>query len=458
MRFKWTLTKRIWLSFALLILLIGFILSLVYPFLIKSALREDSFDTIEYVQRTLYLGKGNYGFGGQSKDELTRQYAAKAVGNVVVNANFTQVDGNLIRQRAVYNKMVRQMMNQKTASRRYEMDYHGATLYYVISKIYTNIDSGYYISYMWDTYPNELMRKLWLRMIYILIVVGILSLFTAFWLARYLKRPLDILGNRFEEISRMNWEKPFEWKGDEEFERLSAQFEKMRLNLIKYDRSQKNFIQQASHELKTPIMVIHSYAQAIKDKIYPKGGLNESVDVIIDEADQMERRVKKMLYFTRYDSLKDRKTIRRLTRFGNLASEIRKRLSVQRRSIVIHISGEDIPVYGDREQLGTILENLVENGLRYANNNLWMRAEQAGGKTILSVENDGPMISADEQRTIFRPFEKGKKGQFGLGLAIVERIVKAHNGTVRAENRSDRVAFVITLPLPKKELDRRRDT
>lgn len=449
-RFKWTLTKRIWLSFALLIFLIGIIMSLVYPFMIKSALREDSYDTIEYVQSTLYQGQGNYGLG-DSTAELNAQRSAKAVGNVFVDGNYHQVDGNLIKQTAIYKPMVHDMTRQKSVSKRYELEYQGATLYYVISKVYTNLGNGYFVSYMWDTYPNELMQKLWTRMIYIFITVSILSLFIAFWLARYLKRPLDILGRRFEEISRLHWEKPFEWRGDEEFERLSAQFEKMRRNLIKYDQSQKVFLQQASHELKTPIMVVHSYAQSVKDRIYPKGDLDDSIDVIIHEAEQMEERVKKLLYFTRYDSLNDRKLKYQLIRFGDLALFIRERLIAQRQDISIHIEGEETIIWGDREQLQTVLENLVENGLRYARKQLKMIAEQKKRWNIITIENDGNQIPDDEKAAMFEPFEKGSKGQFGLGLAIVRRIVRAHSGEIRAENRRNGVAFVISLPAPPEE-------
>ncbi|TGA99172.1 HAMP domain-containing histidine kinase [Sporolactobacillus shoreae] len=450
-RFRWTLTKRIWLSFALLIFLIGVIMSLVYPFMIKNALREDSYDTIEYVQSTLYQGKGNYGFGDSSMTEVNHQVAAKAVGNLFVDSNYHQAEGNLIKQAAIYKPMVHNMASQKAASKRYELEYQGATLYYVISKVYTNLGSGYFVSYMWDTYPNELMNKLWTRMIYIFIMVGILSLFIAFWLARYLKRPLDILGRRFEEISRLNWEKPFEWKGDEEFERLSSQFEKMRLNLIKYDHAQKVFLQQASHELKTPIMVVHSYAQSVKDHIYPKGDLDNSIDVIIHEAEQMEKRVKKLLYFTRYDSLNDQKLKYQLIRFGDLARLIRERLIAQRQDIAIHIEGEETILWGDREQLQTVFENLVENGLRYAQSKLWMFAEQKARKSVITITNDGNPIPEEEKEAMFEPFEKGTKGQFGLGLAIVRRIVRAHRGEIKAENRQNGVAFVVSLPSPPEE-------
>ncbi|GGL42923.1 sensor histidine kinase [Sporolactobacillus putidus] len=450
--FKWTLTRRIWLSFALLVSIIGIIMTVVYPYSIQSALKEDSFETIEQeqLQNVLHQDSGNYGVDNSGSGFLDRQQAVKAVGNLLIDSNYRQILGNPI-PASVFNEMKARIRRQKAGSQRYELVYHGSTLYYVVRRVNANLETGYLISYMWNTYTNELMHKLWARLIFIFILTGILGLFIAFWLARYLKRPLDILGSRFEEISRLNWEKPFEWKGDYEFERLSSQFEKMRLNLMKYDESQKVFLQQASHELKTPIMVVHSYAQSVKDGIYPKGDLMDSMDVIIHESEQMEKRVRKLLYFTRFDSLRSQKFHFTRMTFGEIALFIQKRLMTQRPDIKIHVQGEETAVWGDKEQWQTVFENLVENGLRYAEQNIWMIAEERNGETILIVKNDGRPIPENKMEAMFEPFEKGEGGQFGLGLAIVNRIVLHHQGRIKVENSGDGVAFIISVPAPPRE-------
>lgn len=452
-RLKWTLTKRIWLSFAFLIFLMGLIMAVVYPFLIKSALSEDAFATIESVQRNGYQFPGDYSFGN-AKDGALRQQDEKVVGNLQVDQNNQLVYGNPIAP-SIYREMLQKAKHQNSESGHYTVQYKGATLYYVIKRIDDNSGNGYYISFMWDTYPNTLMHMLWWRMIFIFIMVGILSLVIAFWLARYLKRPLDILGRRFEEIARMNWEKPFEWKGDEEFERLSSQFEKMRLNLINYDHAQKVFLQQASHELKTPIMVVQSYAQSVKDGIFPRGTINDSMDVIIHESEQMEKRVRKLIYFTRFDSLRNQQMKLTEVVFGTLADRIKQRFITQRPDIKIQVSGESVRLWADLEQMQVVLENLVENGLRYAKQNLWLAAEQRNGMTTITIKNDGQQIPNSEKQALFEPFKKGKKGQFGLGLAIVKRIISAHQGKIEINNLDNGVAFVIRIP--KKPDQRRND-
>ncbi len=152
---------------------------------------------------------------------------------------------------------------------------------------------------MWDTYRDQMVNRLWERLIYILLLTSGLSLLPAIWLKHYLRQPLIVLGNHLDQIANRDWQEPLKWKGDEDFQRLSDQFEKMRQNLNIYDRAQKTFIQHASHELKTPIMVIKSYAHSVKDGILPKENMEKTMDVIIEEANRMERRVIDMLYYTK---------------------------------------------------------------------------------------------------------------------------------------------------------------
>ncbi|MCQ2008754.1 HAMP domain-containing histidine kinase [Sporolactobacillus sp. STSJ-5] len=446
--FKMTLTKRIWLSFAFLECVIGLIILSVYPYTIQNTLKENTFRTIEVQQLLNFQGiVGGYGVDNPGTS-IHNYDSTRSVWTVLVNKKFQTLVGILPSDGSILKQMKGQIRHQKSVLARYELKQNDSTFYIVVRRS----SDSYLISYMRDTYNNELRNNLWSRLIFTFAMASILSLFLAFWLARYIKRPLDILGRRFKEISRLNWEKPFEWKGDVEYERLSAQFEEMRLNLIKYDQSQKVFLQQASHELKTPIMIVQSYAQSVKDGIYPNGGLNDSMDIIIKESQQMEKRVRKLLYFTRFDSLGDKQMRYSLIRFGDLADLVRERFITQRADIEIHVGGEDTLIYADQEQMQTVLENLVENALRYAKNNIWIDADGSSRyRSLINVKNDGPEIPEHERKAMFQPFQKGEKGQFGLGLAIVKRIIHNHHGVIHVANTEDGVVFEMTLPAPPKE-------
>lgn len=451
MTMRWSLSKRIWLSFISLIVIVGLIVGIVYPFSLEQALKDDSFQLIEqeqlrYVVPNLseYLSPPDADIGRF----IASQQAERSVGHLLFYQDLQGMKGDPLPV-SVYRKMVERAKSQEKTVGEYEVDYQGATLYYVVRKIKTEPSGMYLISYMWDTHTKQMVKKLWWKLIYVFLLAGAAALALAAWLSRYLKAPLRALGDRFEEIARLNWKKPFEWNSDDEFRQLSDQFEHMRRNLMRYDESQKQFLQRASHELKTPIMVIQSYAQSVKDGIYPADQLDETMDIIMEEAARMEKRVKKLLYFTRVDSLPEEKPDRNNVRFGDLAKIVKERMAGGRPEVAIDIEGADVPIYVDEEQWLIVLENLVENALRYAKQSIRLKAESAGNEVRLSVENDGEPIPEDEIDLLFEPFSKGKKGQFGLGLAIVKRIVERHGGVIRAQNTAGGVAFEIRLPSEK---------
>ncbi|MFA8439094.1 sensor histidine kinase [Pueribacillus sp. YX66] len=445
---KSNLTGRIWLSFIALIFLLGILIAVIYPLSIQGTLTEETYQIILQEQKRIMnpLSDDAIPYRGNT-DFIERREAARSVGHALIINQEGTYRGDPI-PNDVFNKMAKNAYSQSHELVRYNLKYEEATLFYVIRKIEHANGPAYLISYMWDTYRNQMIQHLWNRLLIILMIAGIVSLFPAILLTRYLRAPLVELGKRFEQIAKRNWKEPFKWEGEKEFETLSNQFELMRQNLISYDEGQKTFIQQASHELKTPIMIITSYAQSVKDGVMPKENIHETMDVILQEASRMEKRIGDMLYFSKLDALKDEQSLleHTLIRFGTLASEIEERFRFQRDDVTIHIRGEDVQFYGDREQFESILDNLVQNAIRYAKDTIILEATESNNETTMTVFNNGPEITDDEQRYMFEPFQKGTEGKFGLGLAIVKRIAVLHGGTVHVENKEHGVAFYVTIP------------
>ncbi|WP_026672506.1 sensor histidine kinase [Alkalihalobacterium bogoriense] len=439
------LTQRIWLSFISLIVLVGLSIIIIYPISIKGTLTDETYRIIEYEQARYHMTRD---FTEDPPDSdlnfVERREAIRSVFHLYIINNFGTLQENIPQE--VLAEMTANARDQEQTSGRYELTYGGATLFYVVTKVKATDTEMFAISYMWDTYRDQMVNRLWERLVYILLLTSVLSLLPAIYLKHYLRHPLIILGNHFEQIAKRNWQEPFKWEGDEDFQKLSDQFEKMRQNLMRYDRAQKTFIQHASHELKTPIMVIKSYAQSVKDGILPKENIESTMNVIMEESNRMEQRVKDMIYYTKLDSLKDEKANHENITFGEIAFHIEERFRMQREEIRFIIEGADIRFKGDYEQLQVMLENFVENALRYAESRIWIRAEVKDKDVHISVENDGDHIAESELATIFAPFHKGNKGQFGLGLAIVKRIAELHFGYTFAQNTDDGVKFTVCIP------------
>lgn len=439
------LTQRIWLSFSLLILLVGSIIAVVYPLSIQGAIKEQSYQIIEFQQsqklRNAPPDGNQYASPGSGADLIKKRDAARSVEHFLLARSRQNIDGH-----PVVKKMAHDAFAQKENTGRYSFTFQGITFFYVIRKVTVSQQKAYLVSYMLDTYQNELISTLWKRLLWILLFAGLLGLAIALWLARYLRKPLILLGNHFEEISKRNWDTPFEWHKDDEFGSLSDQFEQMRQNLVRYDRSQKTFIQHASHELKTPIMTIHSYAQSVKDGVMPKKDLPETMDVIIGESQRMDQRVKELIYYTKLDAMKDETPHRDQVKFGSVVQDIIDRLQVQREDVTFHVRGGEHIFYVDPEQWKILVENLIENALRYAQTDIRIGASDDVSYSVIEVYNDGASIPEADRIHLFDPFYKGAKGRFGLGLAIVHRIVELHQGYIEVQNKKNGISFIVKFP------------
>ncbi|MCA0989199.1 sensor histidine kinase [Guptibacillus algicola] len=433
----------------ILVLLVGVVIAVIYPLSIKGTLTEETYQIIETEQQRYTFPDRDAPLPPETdQDFIERRDASRSVGHTLITRLYRgPLQGDPIPNEVIV-EMRKNALNQEAAKARYELTYNNqASLFYVISKVQVNSQEAYFISYMWDTYRNQMIERLWWRLIIILVFAMILSLLPAIWIARYLRRPLTVLGERFDQIANRNWKEPFVWEGDEEFQKLSNQFESMRQNLMRYDKTQKTFIQHASHELKTPIMIIKSYAQSIKDGVMPDS-MENTMDVILNESDRMDQRVKSMLTYIKLDSIDEPEGSYEKFRFGGLAEEIRDRFMYQRDDVTISISGENITLSAVQEQMLTALDNLVQNALRYAKSEIKIEAKEDEEAIHISVSNDGEPISfkTGEKERLFEPFQKGDKGQFGIGLAIVKKVAERHNGYAKVENKENGVTFSIVIP------------
>ncbi|MEK3884897.1 ATP-binding protein [Paenibacillus sp. PL2-23] len=353
----------------------------------------------------------------------------------------------------------KQALTQTAESQRYSLSSSGDTIRYIISKTSLAGRSVYLISYMWDTYQKELTATLFKRLALLFAIVTVIGLLPAYALSHYLTRPLRKLQEHVRRIAAREWHKPVPIERSDEIGELSVSIESMRKQLVQHDEAQQEMLQQLSHELKTPVMVIHSYAQAILDGIYPKGSVEASVQVIESEADRLSARIAKLLFLTKLDYIAEQQQppVRQSIRLDKLAADVVERLSLRRPELSIACRlepGVELP--GDESQLTAIIENLVDNGIRFAHSRLEVSLSRQlaagsgpsrpGGVApgiVLEVWNDGEPLDPELGERLFQPFQHGKRGQFGLGLAIVSRAAKLHGGRALAENARGGVRFTV---------------
>ena len=211
---------------------------------------------------------------------------------------------------------------------------------------------------------------------------------------------------------------------------------------------QQTFFQNASHELKTPLMAIQGYAEGIQAGVMDAGG---AADVILEESDRMTELVEELLDISKIDMGRQRLTlsetdIRELLYDGIRAVEP---IAAGGITIVPDFPEEPVMVSCDDTQLRRAVTNILSNGVRYARSELRLTCRADKRHVTIRIQDDGDGIAEEDLPHIFDRFYMGKSGKSGIGLALTKEIVHLHKGTIRARNGDTGAVFEISIPVSR---------
>lgn len=309
------------------------------------------------------------------------------------------------------------------------------TYYYSLHNLNDNI---VLISIMNVSYQNEFKELLANTVINAnMIIVFVLFFVLMIWISSLI-HPLSMITAYINHIKN-DEEATLSVKRRDEIGEVATALIDMKEQLNKENRIKEEMLQNISHDLKTPIATIKSYSESIKDGIYPYDTLEKSVDVIIEHANRLEKKVYQLILFNKMGYLLDESQAGNNLNMKEVIEKVIVSLKVVRPEININTYLEEVYFHGEEEPWRIVVENLIDNALRYALStiNIILRNEE------LCIMNDGKQISAERLEKLFRPYEKGTDGKFGLGLSIVKRVTSTYGYLVCAENLTNGVVFRI---------------
>ncbi|NPV91822.1 MAG: HAMP domain-containing histidine kinase [Firmicutes bacterium] len=298
---------------------------------------------------------------------------------------------------------------------------------------------------------NGMQREMMLAIIRSLFIALAVALLVAYFLGRYLVRPLKALEHYAQSVAERRFDMRFEVTSDDELGRLAKAFNNMADQLESYDLRMRRFFQNNSHELKTPLMSIQGYAEGIKDGIFTGPKMQNAVEVICKESQRLRKLVDQIIDISilehpqesTYLLPHDLKTIldEVIESVGGYALEKNVRLQAD--------VEPGIWVIGDWDKLQRMFVNLLSNAIRHSWGSVVVEASavQSSGQVVVKVQDDGPGFSPVDLEHAFDYFYKGSDEGSGLGLSIVSLIVKEHGGTIRIYN-SDSGGAVVEVTLP----------
>ena len=289
-------------------------------------------------------------------------------------------------------------------------------------------------------------------MIKLLLCIIIVNIIVAKIISSRITEPISYLEKKVRLIAVKKWNKSIKMNRKDEIGKLAYSIDKMQENLKKMDKNEEFFLQSISHELKTPIMVIKNYCQALKDGIYIEDSFENNLSVIEEEIELLENKISKLLYLNSLDYILEKDNNFSNVEIISLLKSIMNRMSLAYPNLDIIVTGEHSYIYIIKEKFQVALENIIENSLRYAKSYLHINVKTlpSEDKTVeeyieISITNDGNTIKEEILNHLFDKFHKGKDGNFGLGLFISKKIIQFHYGEIWAENIKNGVTFHIKI-------------
>jgi len=435
------LAIKLWIVIAAFVIPCLIIMSMVFNRVLVYTRDETVFSSIEKSQAILEQGQTQV--QGSESQLIPQEYdAVMSVYHIgIVNRQVKYMTFPTSKFEGLSIKFIDVMgtsySKQNALSHKYKITSNGYNLYYIIAKS----DSNGVISFRVDTTNETVFNAAYLIIGLFTAGAAVISLLLALLFSHSIAKPLKNLERAAARTASGDFETPVALDRKDEIGRLSQVIDKARKELKRRDFLRQSAIQYVSHELKTPIMTISSYAQAINDKVYPKGSLEESVKVISSQADRLQGIVMKLLTLSRLDYLESKK--QQLTKFdlAGVAEDVAARVCAARRDIEIKFEIEDVVINGLREECEVMAENLIENALRHAESFVKITVGEVNGRPFLSVFNDGVGIDEALLPQLFNSFTKGEKGVTGLGLSIVRRTAEKCSVQIIVQNHEGGVEF-----------------
>ena len=219
------------------------------------------------------------------------------------------------------------------------------------------------------------------------------------------------------------------------------------------DEHRRKMISSITHELKTPLAVIHSYAEGLSDGIAAHKQ-EQYLNVILSETERMDAMVLQMLDLSRLEAGKVRLTAEQFSLL-ELTQAVFDRLApmAQERQLQIQYTlAEDFQITADKDRIEQVITNFATNAIKYTpeDGHIWLRIYRHEGKANFILTNECPPLPDNALEQVWDSFYRVEEARStngtGLGLSIARAVIELHGGTVQARNTSEGVEFQFILP------------
>lgn len=257
--------------------------------------------------------------------------------------------------------------------------------------------------------------------------------------------------------ARLHFGKPLQ--SHPSFQEAERSFNKMAEELEQTELLRSDFINNFSHEFKTPIVSIAGFAKLLKRERLSEEQRREYIGIIEEESLRLAAMATNVLNLTKVEN---QQILAEVSHY-NLSEQLRSAVLLledkwARKNLEFDLEFGEYGIEANEELLKQVWINLLDNAIKFSPEGglVAVNVEEKEKSLAVSIENRGRPIAEEDLKKIFNKFYQADESHAaegnGVGLAIVRRVVKLHGGAVRAENGENSVRFTVTLPKKQKSL------
>ncbi|MEO7728901.1 MAG: ATP-binding protein [Burkholderiales bacterium] len=256
-----------------------------------------------------------------------------------------------------------------------------------------------------------------------------------------ISRPIRQLDAAIRELGDGRFNTPVAVSGPADLEHLGERLEWMRRQLVDIEQQKNRFLQQISHELKTPLTALREGAQLLSDDVVGRltPEQREIAQILRHNSIELQGRIEELMNYGAIQFQKLKLELAPVNPRAILEQVAqRQKLALQAKNLVLDSQAADLTMMADADKLRVMLDNLLSNAIKFSplGGTIIMRIREHNQQLNIDVTDDGPGIAAADEPHIFEPFYQGRtqgsapvKGT-GLGLSIVRECVIEHGGSV----------------------------
>ena len=277
-------------------------------------------------------------------------------------------------------------------------------------------------------------------------------------IARALSQRVSAMRAMAEQIGRGDYDLPPPSQAGDEFGVLSRTLVLSASHLARLDAMRREFTADVAHELRTPVTSIRGFAETLSDPSLNDTTRAEFVQTIHRNAIRISKLVDELLLLQRLENADDSRPPLEPVPLRKVVQSVFATLLTfagERNATLTEQIGDDLRLLADADSLERLVQNLVENGVKYGGEGVQVSvaAERKEGNVLIRVRDNGPGIPEEALPRLFERFfrlDKGrsrKEGGSGLGLAIVKELAESMNGSVTvASTVGEGTTFTVTMP------------